>query len=636
MEHFVEHIREHSFFYYLAGVPLLGIAAQWLAWRLRLPSILLLLGIGVAAGSVVNPDELLAHLAEVDAADSPLGSRLLFPIVSLSVAVILFEGGLTLRFHELKEAGAGVLRLVTVGALASWALTTGAAIVLLGLDVRIAALVGAILIVTGPTVVAPMLRQIQPSRRVASAVKWEGIVIDPIGAALAVLVFEFVFASAGDATFAAIAAMLFKTIAIGGVLGLATAGLLVQAVKRYWVPDFLHGVGFLTVAMGVFALSNLLQEESGLVTVTVLGIALANQKSVSIHHVLEFKEHLRVLLISCLFIVLGSRVDPLDVWNLGFGGAAFLAVMILVVRPASVFLATIRSTLTYPERIFLGFLAPRGIVAAAVSSVFALKLAAWSGVGAGSESFAAQADALVPITFLVIVGTVFVYGLFAAPLARLLKLAEPNPQGILFAGAEPGIREIAKQVQAEGIAVLLVDTNYANIAAAKMAGLPAECASILSEHVREESDLAGIGRLLAMTANDEVNSLAVREFSQVFGRANVYQLSPWDEGSGKRTSISEHLRGRLLFHDKLSHDALAARFEQGGQIKATLLTDEFSYEDFRSRYGDSAIVLFVIDEAKQLGICTVEEPVVPKAGLTIVTLVDPVADVPNRSNEEQP
>ncbi|MEO8496224.1 MAG: cation:proton antiporter [Planctomycetota bacterium] len=634
MEHFVEHIREHPFFYYLAGVPLLGIAAQWLAWRLRLPSILLLLGIGVALGSFVKPDEMLAHLAEVDANTSPLGSRLLFPVVSLSVAVILFEGGLTLRFHELKHAGSGVLRLVTIGALASWLLTTIAAVLLLHLDLRVAALVGAILVVTGPTVVAPMLRQIQPSRRIASAVKWEGIVIDPIGAVLAVLVFEFVFAAAADATFAAIGAMLLKTVAIGGLIGLATAAFLVQSVKRYWVPDFLHGVGFLTVTMGVFAFSNLLQEESGLVTVTVLGIALANQKSVSIHHVLEFKEHLSVLLISCLFIVLGSRVDLHDVWNLGFGGAAFLAAMIVVVRPASVFLATIRSTLTYPERMFLGFLAPRGIVAAAVSSVFALKLAAWSGVGVGSDAFARQADALVPITFLVIVGTVFVYGLLAAPLARLLNLADPNPQGILFAGAEPGIREIAKLVQAEGFPVLLVDNDYANVAAAKMAGLPAECASILSVHVREEVDLAGIGRLFAMTANDEVNSLAIGEFAHLFGRANVYQLTPRHEGSEKRTSVSEHLRGRLLFHGELNHDELVRRFVRGSQIKSTNLTDKFTYEDFQKRYGGSAIVLFAIDGPKKLNVWTADATVAPTTGQTIIALVKPVTDAATGTGEE--
>jgi NhaP-type Na+/H+ or K+/H+ antiporter len=630
----LEHLREHAFFYYLAGVPLLGIAAQWLAWRLRLPSILLLLGIGVAVGSFVSPDELLAHLADVDASTSAVGSRVLFPIVSLSVAVILFEGGLTLRFHELKGAGSGVLRLVTIGALASWALTTFAAVILLHLDLRIAALVGAILVVTGPTVVAPMLRQIQPTRRVASAVKWEGIVIDPIGAILAVLVFEFVFAHAEHATLASIATMLFKTAAIGGVIGLATAALLAQSVKRYWVPDFLHGVVFLTVAMGVFALSNFLQEESGLVTVTVLGIALANQKTASIHHVLEFKEHLSVLLIACLFIVLGSRVNPRDVWNLGFGGLAFLAAMILVVRPVSVLLATIRSTLTLQERIFLGFLAPRGIVAAAVSSVFSLKLAAWSGAGLANEEFARQADAIVPITFLVIAGTVFVYGLFAAPLARRLKLSEPNPQGILLASAKPEIRAIAERVQAAGFSVLLVDTNFADVAAAKMAGLRAECASILSEHVCKELDLGGIGRLLAMTANDEVNSLAVREFSHLFGRANVYQLTPRGEGSGKRTSISEHLRGRLLFHSELNHDALIGCFARGMQVKATTLTDEYTYEDFRLRYGDSAIVLFVIDEAKKLAICTLEKPAAPKAGQSIIALVEPRTHAADGTSEE--
>ena len=635
MGYFVELIRERPFFYYMTGVPLLGIAAQWLAWRLRLPSILLLLGIGIAVGSFVNPDKLLAHLADVDASTSSFGSRLLFPIVSLSVAVILFEGGLTLRFHELKEAGSGVLRLVTIGALASWVLTAIAAILLLDLDTRIAALVGAILVVTGPTVVAPMLAQIQPTRRVASAVKWEGIVIDPIGAVLAVLVFEFVFAHAGDAPYVAITMMLLRTVAIGGLLGVATAAVLVQSVKRYWVPDFLHGVTFLTVAMGVFALSNMLQEESGLVTVTVLGVALANQKSVSLRHVLEFKEHLRVFLISCLFIVLGSRMNPVDIWNLGFGGVAFLAAMILVVRPASVFLATIGSALTIQERIFLGFLAPRGIVAAAVSSVFALKLAVWSDVEVVGEAFAKQAEAIVPVTFLVIAGTVFVYGLFAAPLARRLKLSDPNPQGILFAGAERGIREIATHVRAAGFPVLLVDTNYANVAAANMAGLPAECASILSEHLREELDLAGIGRLLAMTANDEVNSLAVREFSHQFGRANVYQLTPSDKGSGKRRSVSEHLRGRSLFHDGLDYAALEHRLEQGAQIKATKLTGEFTYEDFRSRYGVSAIPLFVIDEARKLVVCTIEAAIVPKAGQSIIALVEPINDVATENGGER-
>ncbi len=633
LQYFIEHLREQRFFFYLAGVPLLGIAAQWLAWRLRLPSILLLLGLGVALGRIVNPDNLLTHLAGVGADGSTMGSKFLFPFVSLSVAVVLFEGGLTLRIRELKASGAALVWLVTVGAMVSWVLTAFAAVWLLGLDLRIATLVGAVLVVTGPTVVAPMLRQIQPSRRIASLVKWEGIVIDPIGAVLAVLVFEFVFAAGEHASLGTIGLTLLKTSVIGIVVGVVTAMVLVQCVKRYWIPDFLQGVVFLTVAMGTFALSNLLQDETGLVTVTVLGIALANQRTISMHQVLEFKEHLSVLLISCLFIVLGSRVDPRQVWELGLGGVAFLAAMILVVRPSSVMLATLRSKLTWQERVFLAFLAPRGIVAAAVSSVFALKLATLTGDELGDATFAQQADTLVPITFLVIVGTVFVYGLCAAPLAHRLGLADSNPQGILFASAESWVREIAKQVHSEGIAVLLVDTNYANVAAAHMSGLPAECASIVSEHIREELDLAGIGRLLALTANDEVNSLAIREFSHTFGRASIYQIAPRNSGSTKRMSIAGHLRGRLLFDNNLHHDALASRFASGSVVKKTKLTNEFQYADFQALYGNSATLLFLLSEPRKLTVCSPDRSVTPQAGQTIIALVDPTDDTNSEGTE---
>jgi hypothetical protein len=277
----------------------------------------------------------------------------------------------------------------------------------------------------------------------------------------------------------------------------------------------LHGVVFLAAAVGVFAASNVLQEESGLVTVTVLGIVLANQKAISIHHVVEFKEHLGVFLISCLFIVLGSRLDPQSLYVLGWNGVIFLAVLILLVRPASVYLAMLGTKLTWQERTFLAFLAPRGIVAAAVTSVFALKVAT---IVSPDSELALQAEMLVPITFLVIVGTVAIYGLLAAPLAKYLGLSDTNPQGVLFAGGDQWIRDMARMLQDEGVQVMLIDTNYANVAAARMDGLPAECASILSEEVREEFDLFGIGRLLAMPPNDEVNALAAREFAHAFGR----------------------------------------------------------------------------------------------------------------------
>ena len=609
--------------YYLAGVPLLGIAAQWLAWRLRIPSILLLLGFGVVLGLFVRPDALIIELLNVegaDAADEVVGPRLLLPIVSLSVAVILFEGGLSLRLSELKQAGGVVLRLVTIGAAVSWIASALAAWKIAGLDLRLAALLGAVLVVTGPTVVAPLLRQIRPTRRVGSILKWEGIVIDPIGAVLAVLVFEQVFAAGGEHfSLLSMLMLLGKTALIGVGFGVVVAGCLVAMVKRYWIPDFLHGVVFLTTALAAFAVSNWLQEESGLVTVTVLGILLANQKQVPIGHVVEFKEHLGVLLISCLFIVLGSRLDPARIVDLGMGGFLFLVVLIVVVRPLSVLLATLGAAVNWREKLFLAFLAPRGIVAAAVVSVFSLKVAAYS----SDAALAAQATALVPMTFLVIVGTVAVYGLSAGPLARWLNLADPNPQGVLIAGAAPWILKVSKALLDEGFQVLLIDTNYRLISAARQLGVAGECGSILSEQMRDELNLGGLGRLLALTPNDEVNALATREFAHVFGRANVYQLAPWDVASGKRASIGEHLRGRILFRSDLHHDEFASRLAGRFAVKTTPLTEEFTFDDFQQMYGEAAIVLFVIDENKNLNICTAEKPPAPQPGQRVVAIVEP-------------
>ena len=512
---------------------------------------------------------------------------------------------------------------MTTGALVTWLLTTACAQIILGLDPRISALLGAVLVVTGPTVVAPLLQHIRPVKRVGSIAKWEGIVIDPIGAVLAVLVFDGVLAHGGEPSYWEMFGLLLRTVVIGGLMGGLSAWSLVQLVKRYWIPDFLHGVVFLASALGVFAVSNVLQEESGLVTVTFMGVVLANQKSISIHHVVEFKEHLGVFLVSCLFIVLGSRLDPSSLMRLGWRGCVFLGLLIFVIRPVAVYLSTIRTRLTLQERTFLAFLAPRGIVAAAVISVFALKVAAEAAEKPHLSGLADQAEQLVPLTFLVIVGTVTVYGLLAGPLAKRLGLSDSDPQGILFGGAEPWIRDVAKMLQSEGVPVLLIDTNYSNIAAAKMAGLPADCTSVLSEHVREELDLSGIGRLLALTPNDEVNALAVREYVHFFGRAHAYQLTPWDEPAGRRSSVAEHLRGRLLFDKELNHDEIVRRINRGAQLKKTRLSDEFGWADFESLYGGTAVILMIFDADKTLKVVTADAPVQPQAGETLLALVDP-------------
>ena len=229
-------------------------------------------------------------------------------------------------------------------------------------------------------------------------------------------------------------------------------------------------------------------------------------------------------------------------------------------------------------------------------------------------------------SILVIVGTVTFYGLFTPFLARWLKLASPNPQGILFAGAAEWIRRLAKIIQDLGIPVLLIDTNFRNVSLARQDGLPSQCASVLSEYIDEEVDLAEIGRLLAVTPNDELNRLAALEYSPDFGRAGVYQLNPLDGGSSRRDTASPHIQGRLLFAPDVTYYTLAARMNGGAQIKCTGITDEFAFEDFQKMYGESLIVLFVVTEGGQLNIATADAPPIPKAGQTVIALVDPVAE----------
>jgi NhaP-type Na+/H+ or K+/H+ antiporter len=603
---------------YLVGVPLLGIAAQWLAWRLRLPAILLLLGCGVALGQLIDPDTLLAA---VTGGDRENGPRLLFPVVSLAVAVILFEGGLSLRYHELTYSGPVVFRLVTIGAVVTWVLTALAAKFALELSTQIAVLIGAILVVTGPTVVGPLLRHVRPTKRVGSIAKWEGIVIDPIGALLAVLVFEQVLAVEQAPTLTRVGLALLWCAAIAVVLGSVAAWLLVEATRRYLLPDYLQGVTFLAVALGAFAASNWLQAESGLATVTLLGIVLANQRKISVRHVVEFNEHLGVLLISCLFVVLGSRLNVNEIWSLGWGGAMLLLLLVVVVRPLAVLAATIGTATTLAERAFLAFLAPRGIVAAAVASVFALKVATISGE---EGRLAAQAQQLVPITFLVIVGTVAIYGLCAGPLARKLGLADSDPQGLLIAGASGWIRAVAQVVKDEGIAVLLLDTNVSHVSEARMAGLSAECMNILSEPVQNELDLSGIGRLLAMTPNDEVNIMAARELTPLFGRANVYHLPSSSDKEG-RSALAAHLRARPLFGYEMTYSDIEGRTARGAIVKKTKLSDEFTWQDFLNLYGPTARLMFVLTGKNAITICTADQPVEPKRGQIVVALVDPPA-----------
>ena len=602
---------------YLALVPSLGILAQWLAYRTGLPGILLLLVFGVVLGLFVKPDSYLADLTGGNAAAGP---RILFPLVALSVGVIMFEGGLSLRLRELRESGGAALRLVTVGAAITVVGVALAARFILAFEWRMSWLLGAILVVTGPTVIGPLLRQVRPSRRVASTLKWEGIVIDPIGAVLAVLVFDQLYAHGADPGFADAVLTLIRTIVVGVALGAGGGWLMTVALKKFWLPDALHGVAALSVALLLFAISNSLAHESGLITVTVMGIWLINQHHADVEHVVELKENLRILLISCLFIVLGSRVDIRDVAAIGIPGFFFLAALILAVRPISVFGSLLGSNLDWREQAFIAGLAPRGIVAAAVSSVFTLELQRNA-----TEAVAREANLLVTVTFLVIVGTVAVYGLAASPFAKFLQLADDKNNGVLIAGADTWVREFAKELHSADIPVALVDVNYNKISQAKMDGLQANCVNILNEHVREDLNLAGIGRLLAMTANDEVNSLALRECRTLFDRSRLYQLTFNAKNASGQRGLTKNLMGRELFGEGMTFSKIRDMHEAGAKFKITKLSESFTYQDFLDRYGDESVVLCLLKDDSSLSINTVDDPLTPVPGQSVLALVASVS-----------
>jgi len=587
-----------------------GIIAQWVAWRIGLPSILLLLIAGFLLGPVsglLKPDD--------------LAGGLLMPVVSLSVALILFEGGLSLKFSEIKTTGHVVRNLVTTGALITLVLAATTARFLLGWEWGQALLFGSILTVTGPTVIAPLLRHVQPSRQIASILKWEGIVIDPIGAMFALLVFEVVTLGVG-AHHSPVTEVLLasaKIVGIGSFAGAAGAGLLIFLLRRYWIPDYLQNPFTLMVVVVAFTGSNSLQHESGLFAVTLMGVILANQKWVKTGHILEFKENLRVLLIAVLFVVLAARVERSQIEDMPWLGASLvLLVLVIFVRPAAVILSSLRSPLSLRERAFVASIAPRGIVAAAIASLFADKLA--------SEGFV-QSGQLVPVIFFIIVGTVAIYGLGASPLAKLLKVSNPDPQGCLIVGAHPFARAVAKTLAADGFRTVVVDSNRNNVATAKLEGIEAHYGSVLSSEIEEELDLAGIGRLLALTPNSEINSLACLHFKHHFGTENTFHLPTHDNPNKRDKTVSPTLKNRILFSQPITYGELTNAFASGATVKKTNMTEEFTFEDFRSQYTDPVSPLFLITAQNRLRVFSTDSDLKPSPGDKLVSLV-PTADNP--------
>jgi NhaP-type Na+/H+ or K+/H+ antiporter len=523
-----------------------GMLAQWLAWRTQTPSIIALLLAGLLLGPVtgiVDPDDLLGGT--------------LFPLVSLAVALILFEGGLDLPPRELRSTGSVVRRLITFGATVTFLVAWYGAREIFGISNQAAIVLGAVLVVTGPTVVGPILRFVRPVGSTGPILRAEGVLIDPIGATAALVAFEIILINTPNEAALRVVAVVLLTIVAGAGIGVAAAVVIDTALQRFLIPDQLAVPATFAFVIASFVAANEVQEESGLVTVTVMGMYLARRESSTIREVAAFNENLRTLLISVLFILLAARIEPDALRDVLVPALAFLALLVFVARPLAVLVSTVRTSLSWRERAFLMAMAPRGIVAAAVSAIFAIRL---------EEEGIPDSAKIVPIVFLVIIGTIVVYGFLAGPAARWLGLAEAHANGLLIAGSHAVARGLAAELKSRDVKTLLVDTDPYNVTRAIALGLTARRISVLADDASHDLDLRGIGRLLAFTSNDEVNALATARFARIFGRREVFQLTPSKRRSGN-LSVPEEFLGRLVGIDGLSYATIDERSRQGWRVR---------------------------------------------------------------------
>lgn len=525
----------------LAGIIILGILAQWIAWRIRVPAILPLILIGLAVGPLstfytADGEKLIEPIYRP--ASEGLGifpDKYLFSFVSLSIGIILFEGGLTLKRRELSGVGSAILKLITLGPLTTFLGSGLAAHHLLGLNWPISLLFGALVIVTGPTVIAPILQNIPLNRNVSTVLKWEGILIDPIGALVAVLVFEFIRSSQGGLEFTSHAFIsFFQIIMIGLSVGALAALSLYQLIKAELIPHYLLNVFTLALVLGVFVFSDLLAHESGLLSVVVMGMVIGNLDVPRLKDILSFKESLSVLLISILFIILAANIDMEDIHIIldDWRALALFSAVVFVLRPLGVFLSTWKSELRLTEKIFISWVGPRGIVAAGIASLFGITLTS-------EVPPVPDAEFLVPLVFMIVLGTVLLNATTARAVARLLKVTQDASEGILIIGANGAARLIGKYLQDNNRHVVLIDNNESSIKKAKETGLEAFLVNIYTDDLGEQFELLDMGYMIAMTSSVDVNQYAVRKYQKIFGENGTFRLITPEELKKERPELPQ-------------------------------------------------------------------------------------------------
>lgn len=603
-----------------AIIGVLGVGAQWIAWRFNLPAIVLMAIAGVLAGPV------LKLFTPPDAPPGAPPMEMLFgefyrPIIGIAVAVILFEGGLTLNFSEIRGLTKGVRRLVFPGAPIAWFLGAVAAYLIGGLSWQTALLFGGVMVVTGPTVIIPLLRQSKLNQRPATLLKWEGIINDPIGALLAVLVYEFLVIGELHHTTSELISSIIVASILALAFGYAVGRFAATSFHRGWVPEYLKPPLLLVLVLACFEIANLLQEEAGLLAVTAMGVTIANSRIASIDDLRLFKENIAVLLVSGVFIILTANLTFESMRMLDWSSFWFIVAMLFVVRPVTVFISTIGAGLPWKERLLVGWIAPRGIVAVAVSSFFGASLMA--------EGYI-DGEKLIPLAFAMVFATVTLHGFTIGPLAKALGLASRERPGVLIVGASPWSVALAAKLQEMDTPVLVADTSYRRLKPARLANVPTYYGEILSEVTEHHIDLNRYGYLLALGGNESHNALVSTDLAPELGRAAIFQVNARGKEEEDRQALSYTLQGRTFLHSGAPLDELLRRHYSGWIYQRTKLSEEYPSERYLADLGSEHEIVLIVRKGA-LMFASREAPIKPEIGDTVLSYIpkpaEPKADV---------
>jgi NhaP-type Na+/H+ or K+/H+ antiporter len=517
----------------------LAVGSQILASRLRIPALIVLLPVGFVAGALtdtIHPDALLGNAFS--------------PLVTLAVSVILYDAGLSLDLRKLAgHRRRVVVRLIGFGVPITWVLAAIAAALFLRMPRDSALMLGAILIVSGPTVVGPLLDFVRPSERVHRILAWEGSLIDPVGAILGAVTFNAIVAHQRPGAHGPTVDFLVSVGVglLGGAVGVALLWLL---LRRLDLGEELGTIAQFAAVIGVCAVCNVVRDDTGLIAAIVMGMAAANLPGFDIPARRPFFETLVKLILGLLFISISATVTPASLRNIVWPTLALVAVLVFLARPLIAALATIRTDLTRPERMFLGWMAPRGIVAAATASTFATTLVA-KGVGGASR--------ILPATFLVIVATVTLYGLTAAPVARRLGVTRPAGTRPLLVGGAPWVVDLALALKRCGLDVLMWAGLEQERERIRQAGLTLAPGELLAVAARGAAELEGITAVLLLTEEDDFNALGSTMLETMVD-GSVYRLAPPRRSHGV---IAPYTGGQVLFDSAVNRSTVDRRFAEG-------------------------------------------------------------------------